>query len=175
MYRRYQRIFSLAACLRMVGNAMSKYLQYAFFSLVLSADTALGDWHHHSSGSGGAPDPHFEAFMATSLIVLGVSLAILFIGGPILVTRTRRIRDLFWVIPLFNIAFYLLSIGLRPYPGGFAARFQSPGMEHTLLEIAFLLIASLAVALVLAAVQWLKRTRRRFFPGRSIQSESERS
>lgn len=144
---------------------MKKNVRYTFLSTVLSADIALADWHHHSSGSSGAPDPHLESFFATSLIVLGVSLAILFIGGPILVTRTRRIRDLFWVIPLFNMVFYLLSIGLRPYPGGFAARFQSPGMEHTLSEIAVVVTASLAVALILAAFQWLKRTARRLFPG----------
>lgn len=154
---------------------MNRYLQYAFLSMILSADQALADWHHHSSGSSGVPDPHFDAFMTTSLIVLGVSLAILFIGGPILIPRTRRIRDLFWVIPLINIAFYLLSIALRPYPGGFTARFQSPGLEHTLFEIAFLLIASLAVALILAAFQWLKRTARRFFPRAFDTTEIEKS
>src|SRR5512146_3267860 len=107
---------------------MTKRLIFILFSLALSVETALCDWHHHGHGSTGMPDPTFDAFMLTCILVLVASVAILILGWPLLVPRVRRIRDLFWVVPLVNTVFYLLSISLRPYPGGFTARFRPPGL-----------------------------------------------
>jgi len=115
------------------------------------------DWGHHGSGGGGAPDPVFDAFFWTSALILAASIAILILAGPFLIPRTRRIRDLFWKVPLINLPFYLVSILFRPYPGGFAARFQSPGLGYMIAEIIILLIASSIVALIFAIVLRIMR------------------
>jgi hypothetical protein len=139
-----------------------KKIALAFLALVVSAQTGLCDWHHHGHSSGGAPDPNFDAFVWTSILILAASTAILLFAGPLIVIRTRRIRDLFWAVPLVNTGLYILSISLRSYPGGFLARFQPPGLPNTILEIVLLLVASLLVALILAIIQWGIRTVKRF-------------
>jgi hypothetical protein len=144
-------------------DRMMKTLTIALLFLAVSAQTGLCDWHHHYGyGSGGAPDPNFDAFMWTSILILAASAAILLLVGPVIVIRTRRIRDLFWVVPLVNTVLYILSISLRSYPGGFVARFQPPGLANTILEILLLLVSSLFVALILAIIQWITRTVKRF-------------
>lgn len=152
-------------------NTMFKRLTFPLLGLVLSANTALCDWHHHGHGSSGASDPSVDAFMWTCVLVLAATMVILFVAGPILVIRLRRIRDLFWVVPLVNTVLYLLSMCLRPYPGGLAARFQPPGLVNTILEIALLLISSLTVALILAMIQWIIRTVRRLSRERNTDTE----
>lgn len=149
----------------------------AMFALLVSTQTGFCDWHHHGHDSSrapdpafeallrtpfGAPDPAFDAFMSTCILILGASVAILLFAGPVFVIFLRRIRDLFWVVPLANTALYVLSISLQAYPGGFAARFQPPGLRNTILEVTFLLFTSLLVAVVLAIVQWMVRMVRSF-------------
>src|SRR4051794_14647394 len=103
--------------------------------LALSARTAFADWHHHhGGGSDLSADPHFDAFMLTNLLVMAASLVLLLFGGPGLIIWGRRIRDTLWLVPSANLLLYVLSISLRPYPGGFAARFQSPGLPYTIAE-----------------------------------------
>ena len=138
---------------------MTKRITIALFPLLLFAQSAWCDWDHSSSSSG-PPDPGFDAFMVTTLIIIAASLAILLFAGPILVTRTRRIRDLFWIVPLVNIVLYIVSISLQNYPGGFAARYQPPGLENTVLEIILLLLSSLIVAGVIAVIRWVIRTKK---------------
>jgi len=140
---------------------MTRRMTSALLAMVLLAQTALCDWHHHGHGSGSGHDPGFEASMWTCVIILVASLAILFLAGPILVIRTRRIRDILWLVPLINVAFYVLSISLRPYPGGFAARCEPAGFANTVLEIAVLLGTSLIIVLILAVIRWGIRLRRR--------------
>lgn len=139
-----------------------KKLAIAFLVLVVSVQTGLCDWHHHGHGSSGAPDPNLDAFVWTSVLILAASTSILLFAGPIILIRTRRIRDLFWTVPLVNTGLYILSISLRSYPGGFLGRFQSPGLPNTILEIVLLLVSSLLVALILAIIQWSIRTVKRF-------------
>jgi len=59
-----------------------------------------------------------------------------------------------WSIPAMNLLLYLISIYLRSYPGGFAARFEPPGLAYTIGEIVLLLVLSLIVMLILAAIRW---------------------
>jgi hypothetical protein len=139
-----------------------KKLTIAFLMLVFSAQTGLCDWHHHGHSSGGAPDPALDAFVVTSVLILAASAVILLFAGPVLLIRTRRNSNLFWTVSLVNAGLYILSIILRPYPGGFFARFHSPGLLNTILEIVLLLASSLIVALILAAIQWFIRTVKRF-------------
>jgi uncharacterized membrane protein len=139
-----------------------KKLAITFLLLVFSAQTGLCDWHHHGHSSGGAPDPNFEAFVVTSVLILAASAVILLFAGPVLLIRTRRNSNLFWTVSLVNAGLYILSIILRPYPGGFFARFHSPGLLNTILEIVLLLVSSLLVALILAIIQWVIRTVKRF-------------
>ncbi len=156
---------------------MMKKLTVAVLALAASAQTGLCDWHHyHEHGSSGTPDPVTDAFVWTAVLIMASSVAILFLAGPVLVIRTRRIRDFFWVVPLANAALYLLSISLRPYPGGFAARFQPPGRTNTIVEVVLVVLSSLVAALVLALVQWLVRTVRRFTtkPGPDTEPETAR-
>jgi hypothetical protein len=107
---------------------MNKRIAVALFVMVACAQTGLCDWHHHHGHSSvEAPDPAFDAFMWTSILIVAASATILLLAGPVLVIRNRRIRDLFWMVPCTNALLYLLSITLRPYPGGFVARFQPIG------------------------------------------------
>ena len=139
-----------------------KKLTAAFLAMAASAQTGLCDWHHsYEHGTSGSSDPAIEAFMWTSILIVASSVAILLFAGPVLIIRTRRIRDVFWVVPLANTALYILSISLRPYPGGFAAKFQPPGLTNTVLEIVLVVLSRLLVALVLAIVHWLVRMVRR--------------
>jgi hypothetical protein len=138
-----------------------KKLALAFLVMGGSAQTGLCDWHHHSHSSGGTPDAAFDAFVWTSFLILAASAAILLFAGPFMVIRLRRGRDFFWAVPFGNTGLYILSITLRPYPGGFWARFQLPGLTNTLLEIVLLLISSLLVALLLVILQWIFRTVKR--------------
>ena len=98
-----------------------------------------------------------DAFVVTVLLILVSAVVVLLFCCPFLVIRVRRIRDLFWVIPSANLALYLLSIALRPYPGGFIARVQPPGLWYTLIEIFIVLFLSLLIASVTAGVTWLTR------------------
>jgi hypothetical protein len=139
-----------------------KKLTIAFLLLVVSAQTALCDWHHHGHSSGGAPDPALDAFVMTVVHILAASVAILLLAGPVIVIRVRRNSNLFWTVSLVNAGLYILSISLRPYPGGFFARFHSPGLLNTILEIVLLLVSSLLVALILAIIKWFIRTVKRF-------------
>jgi len=140
-----------------------KKLTATVFTLLASAQTGLCDWHnHHSHSDGGTPNPAFDSFMWTSILIVAASIAILFFVGPVLLIRNRRIRDLFWMVPLANMGLYILSISVRQYPGGFTARFHPPGVTNTVLEFALLLLSSFLVALVLAIIQWIVRNVRRF-------------
>lgn len=130
--------------------------------LLAVSQTALCDWHHHyGHSSGGTPDPSFDAFVVTAVLILASSLAILLLGGPLVVMRSRTIREVFWRVPLANFLFYVLSITLRTYPGGFSARFQAPGLTYTFFEIIILVISSVLVALILAFIYWSVRTVKR--------------
>ncbi len=125
--------------------------------LAFSSQQALADWHHHSGSSGVPPDPHMEACVVTVAVSLASTLVILFLGGPLLIIWGRRILHTLWLLPLANLLLYLVSISLQPYPGGFGARFETPGLFYTLAEIVFVLVASMIVALIVMAIQWLLR------------------
>ncbi len=129
--------------------------------LALTPATAWCDWHdhlhHHGSRGSSSSDPCLDAFVTTVFLTIVASGAILVLGGPVLVMWTRRTRDILWIVPLANLLMYLLSIYLRAYPGGFAARFRSPGLWYTVSEIILLGVLSLLVAVILAAIQWLYR------------------
>lgn len=152
---------------------MIKKMRFVLLTLSLVAQTALCDWHHHSHGSGGAPDPGFESSLWTCVIILVASFAILILAGPILVLRARRIRDILWSVPLLNTVFYLLSIGLRPYPGGFRARCQPAGFANTVLEVGLLLASSLIIVLILLLVRWILRARRERAKARESEAMRE--
>lgn len=142
------------------------------FVLAISAQSAFGDWHHgHGSSLGSSPDPNFDAFLLTSLLVIAASGAILFLAGPLLILWGRRIRDTLWIVPLANLVLYVLSISVQPYPGGFAARFERPGLLYTIAEMILLLAGSLVVTLILAATQWLVRTTRSRLKNRKAGDE----
>lgn len=120
--------------------------------------------HHlfeHHGGHGAAPDPQAEAFGATVLIIFASALVVLLFCCPFLALRVRRIRDLFWIIPSLDLALYLASIALRPYPEGFGARFQTPGVWYTFAEVFLVLTLSLVIASANACVLWLMRLFRR--------------
>ncbi len=132
----------------------------AAFLLTIGALRAFADWHHHSSHPSGPPDPHLEAFLWTALIVLASSLAVLFLGGSLLIVWGRRPLNTLWIVPLVNLLLYVLSVLLRPYPGGLGARLAVPGIFFTIAEVAILLVGSLLVALIIMAIQWLVRKAR---------------
>jgi hypothetical protein len=139
--------------------------------LVLWTPPAWCDLHHHL-GSGhpdAPPDPLVDAFVWGSLLIVAASLALLVIGGPLLFLWTRRIRDLFWAVPLANLLLYLLSIALRSHPGGRGARFHPPGLWYTIAEVVLLVLSSLVVASILAAIRWLFR---KFRPPREAASRA---
>jgi hypothetical protein len=120
-----------------------------------SVQTAWCDWGHHHSRSSDIPaDPHLDAFIATVFMAIIANAALLLFAGPISIIFSRRIRGMFWSIPAINLLMYLISIYLRSYPGGFAARFEPPGLAYTIGEIVILLVLSLIVILILAAIRW---------------------
>jgi hypothetical protein len=139
-----------------------KKLAITFLLLVFTAQTGLCDLHHYGHARSGDPDPALDAFLMTSVLILAASAAILLIAGPVLLIRMQRIRDLFWTVPLVNTIFYILSISLMTYPGGFLAKFQSLGLPNTILEIVLLLVSSLIVALILAIIKWFIQTMKQF-------------
>lgn len=118
------------------------------------------DWHHFG-GHAGTSDPAMEAIAHISGIALGIifmgSVFMFFVGGPIILAFTRRVRDLFWAIPAANVALYGATIILRPYPGGIGARFRMPGLTHTAIELAFLILASFGAATLLALMYLVYR------------------
>lgn len=119
------------------------------------------DWDEHRGRDSDFPaDPNFDAFMWTVIPGIGVTALLLLFSGPIIVIWGRRIRDTFWIVPLANFLLYVLSITLRSYPGGFAARFRVPGLAYTITEILLLLVISLCAAVIIAAVQWVVRKSR---------------
>ncbi|OQX22892.1 MAG: hypothetical protein BWK80_28800 [Desulfobacteraceae bacterium IS3] len=131
--------------------------RFTIFFLLLagSIQTAWCDWGHHRSRSSDIPaDPHLDAFIATVFIAIIANAVLLLFAGPIMVIFSRRIRDMLWSIPAMNLLLYLISIYLRSYPGGFAARFEPPGLAYTIGEIVLLLVLSLIVILILAAIRW---------------------
>lgn len=129
-------------------------LAIAFLMLMFSAQTGLCDLLNYGHVRSGIPDPTLDDFVFTSILILAASAAILLFVGPVILIRMRRIRDLFWTVPLVNTVLYILSISLMSYPGGFLAKFQSPGLPNTILEIVLLLVSSLLVALILAIIKW---------------------
>ncbi|NLE59966.1 MAG: hypothetical protein GX616_16560 [Planctomycetes bacterium] len=138
---------------------MIKRLTASFLLAMTSAQPAWADWddhwHHHSGGGPG--DPNVDAFVSGVLLIVSASAAILFFLGPVLIIRARRIRDTLWIVPLVNLLLYLLSITLRRYPGGFAARFRPPGLWYTIGEGILLLLLTGLLILVLAIIQWTVR------------------
>jgi hypothetical protein len=138
---------------------MTKRLAILLLVLMVASQTAWGDWHFHHGRHGSSPpgDPDVEAFLDTVSLIIAASIAILFLGGPVLIIWTRRARDAFWLVPSVNLLLYVLSIRLRSYPGGFTARFRPPGLWYTIGEIFVLLLISLAVAAILAGIRWLVR------------------
>lgn len=140
---------------------MAKRLALSILLLGTMAQTAIADWHHHhTSHSDLSNDPHFDAFMWSAVLAIAATMLLCFFGGPILILWGRRIRDTLWIVPLANLLLYTLSIALRSYPGGLAARLQPPGVYYTSAEIVFVLVLSFAVAIVIAAVQWVVRKMR---------------
>jgi hypothetical protein len=132
-------------------------------ALALFAQTAYGDWGHHGGHGSGAPvDPAFEAFAETVLVIAAASAALLVLGGPIWILRARRIRDILWGVPLANLVLVLLSILIRPHPGGFPARFRPPGLKYTAIEILLLTAGSILLAVLIAAGWWVTRRLRSF-------------
>lgn len=113
-------------------------------------------WHHHG-GVLEAPDPHLDAFLWGAVLISAASCAITLLGGPVLILRLCGVRRLLGLVLVANLVLYGVSISLRSYPGGFLARFRSPGFGYTLLELLLVLLASLVVAIILAAGQWLVR------------------
>ncbi len=138
---------------------MIKRLTTLLLLLLASAQPARADWddHWHHHGGGGPPDPNVDAFVSGVLLIFAASAGILLFLGPVLIIRVRRIRNTFWLVPLANLLFYLLSITLRGYPGGFAARFRPPGLWYTIAEGMLLLLLTGLIILVLAAIQWVVR------------------
>lgn len=139
--------------------------------LALTTQTAWCDWDHFSHHGGGSPDvpvdPVFDAFMMTAVLVIAASVGLLLFGGPVLIIFTRRIRDTLWIIPAANLLLYLVSIFVRPYPGGLIERFRPPGLYYTLTEIALLLILSFIVAVIIAVIQWIVRGTGNLMKGRA--------
>ncbi len=135
---------------------------------MLMAQTAWADWHHHVGhhGGGDPDDPMVDAFALGVLLIFGGSAAILFLGGPVLIILSRKIRHTLWIVPLVNLLLYLLSITLRGYPGGFTARFRPPGLWYTITEGILLLLLTVLIVLIVAIVQWIVRKGRSVFsPG----------
>lgn len=121
----------------------------------------LADLHfHHPSGHTGPPDPVITAFVVTLFVGLGISVLAGVLSGGLLMVFTRRIRDMFWAIPLANVAMYALFLATRSYPGGRSAQFRGGGLVDTLLGLILLLIVSLAMATILALIRRLGRAMR---------------
>ena len=143
---------------------MIKRLATIVLCLAITTQIAWCDWDHHFYHGGHdsdlSSDPNFVAFVWTMVLAIVASAVLLFLAGPFLIIFTRRTRDILWIVPLANLLLYLLSISLRSYPGGFAARFRPPGLIYTLVEIVLLLVMSFIIALILAAIQWLVRKAR---------------
>ena len=98
----------------------------------------LCDWHHSHCG-GSSPDPETEAIVAVVLATVAVLLASTLllgcVGGPLVLLWTRKVRHLFWAIPVVNALVYLIALYVRPFPGGFAAQFRMPGLAYTIIEL----------------------------------------
>lgn len=127
---------------------------------LLPLNTPLCDWHHSSSHSGSL-DPETQAITDASAVALGIisisSLSMLVVGGPLILSFTRRVRHLFWVIPAINLILYIVTIIARPYPGGFWARFHMPGLPDTVIELIFLILFSFGAATLLAVIYFVYR------------------
>lgn len=143
-----------------------------FHSIVyfLAFNPIFGFHHHHSSGSGGSVDPVLDGIVKVSIasmaILASCGIIISAVAAPILLVRFQRIRRILIALPALDILLYLLIIVFRPYPGGFLAQFQMPGLIYTAIEMILLfilLIASPLIAIVIyyliKACQYLKRKR----------------
>jgi hypothetical protein len=117
--------------------------------------------YHHFGFRGSSSDPESQAIVAASGIALGVvfmtNIALLTIGGPLLLVLTGKIRHLFWTIPAVNISLYIATIIARPYPGGIGKRFHMPGGLYTTIEVMFVVLSSLGTAALLSVVSLLCR------------------
>jgi hypothetical protein len=122
---------------------------------VVAATPALADLHHshHSDPT----DPVTRALYLDIGIAALCLLASLLWGFRLVIVKTRRIRDLFWAVPLVNLALFAVSIAGQPYPGGRAERFTGIGLAITVYEAFAILTASLLVASILAVVAWVSR------------------
>lgn len=108
--------------------------------------------HHH--GSSGTPelDQVAAVFLVTAVGIVLVGSVVGVVGGSLVVTLTRKARHLFWAIPAANLLIYGVAVLVRPYPGGIAAQLRTPGLTYTVLEILLLILQSLGLACLMAAV-----------------------
>jgi len=113
------------------------------------------DWHHWSGhhSSGASADPVADAFVVALFVVAAIGVLVSLISGGLLIVFTRRIRDMFWAIPIVNLAVYTLFLLVRPYPGGRVAQFRGEGLRHTLITVVLLLALSLILASVLGLLR----------------------
>lgn len=122
--------------------------------------SALAGLHHlvrHGSSSGLDADPVAGIFGATVIGIVVFGSIIGLSSGTLVLALTRRMTHVLWAVPAANLSVYLLVLGLRPYPGGFAAQFQAPGRAYTVAEFILLLTQSLVLAGLVTTVHRLAR------------------
>jgi hypothetical protein len=126
----------------------------------------LCDWHFGHHG-GGSIDPESQAMVDASLAAMGaIVLGTVFmttVGGPLVLVWTRRVRHLFWSVPLVNAVFYLAMALIRPFPGGWEALWRGPGVGYTIVVLICWLLCSFGSALLLALIYLLYRTIKKVF------------
>ncbi|MBN8217649.1 MAG: hypothetical protein J0L75_13485 [Spirochaetes bacterium] len=135
---------------------MNRSILARTFSLaLLVAPLWSAPFHHRGATDPATPDPQLDAFMMGAALILVTGSFLLFVGGPLLILLTRRVRYTLLLVPALNFFFYALSISLRPYPGGFFERFIPPGLWFTMGEAFLLLLSTFLVTLLLAAAHWV--------------------
>jgi len=136
---------------------------------VLQLLLPLADWHHHSSHGGASsepPDPHIAAFVVGLFFIAAEGLFLAPTCGLGVVLLTRRIRHLFWAVPLTNLVSYVLFCLCYTYPNGRLARLHMPGLVYTTVELVLVLLLGLILAILLALLLLLVRLLRRAYGAR---------
>lgn len=108
--------------------------------------------HHHGSSGGPELDQVATVFLITAVGIVFVGSFVGVVGGSLVVTLTRKARHLFWAVPAANVLIYGVAVLVRPYPGGISAQFRMPGLAYTVIEILLLILQSLVLACLVAAV-----------------------